>query len=541
MVPGKTYKMSDYLAIARRRLPLLILPPLVALFFSLIYSATLPDVYEPDALMAIVPQRVPDNFVQSTVTLKTEDRLEALTTQVTSRTVLEQLILEFDLYPEERSRLPMEDVVRIMRSSVTVALEAQRRGPRGLEPPHAFHVRFKYANPVVATRVTERFGSMFIDQNTRDRGALAEATDQFLQGELAEARGRLESVEKRLEAFRERHGNELPTQVQANMQVIQSTQLQIQSLVEGIARDRDRKLMLERLHSEAQREPVMPTPPSSQGTSQQPVDGMSQSGTAEQQLAAARQALGRLQTRLTPEHPDVIRTRRLISDLEPKAAAEAAEAARGERTTSAVAVSPVEAQQREALRQQKAEIESLDRQTAFKESEERRLRAQVTEYQRRLEAVPGVETEYLTLSRDYETQQLSYKALLAKSEAAKVALDLERRQIGEQFRILDPAEVPQRPISPIRLQINAIGLGIGLVLGLGIAALLEFRDTTYRSESDVLDALSLPVLALVPHVATAEEQRQLGRKRWALSAAAAGVVVAGGYVFWTMQLWTRVI
>ncbi len=85
--------------------------------------------------MAIVPQRVPDNFVQSTVTLKTEDRLEALTTQVTSRTVLEQLILEFDLYPEERARLPMEDVVRKMRSSVTVALEAQRRGPRGLEPP----------------------------------------------------------------------------------------------------------------------------------------------------------------------------------------------------------------------------------------------------------------------------------------------------------------------------------------------------------------------------------------------------------------------
>ncbi len=107
---------------------------------------------------------------------------------------------------------------------------------------------------------------------------------------------------------------------------------------------------------------------------------MPANGTAEQQLAAAELALGRLQMRLTPEHPDVIRARRLITDLEPKVAAEAAAAARGERPAAAAPISPLEAQQREALRQQKAEIESLDRQTAFKESEERRLRGQVNEH-----------------------------------------------------------------------------------------------------------------------------------------------------------------
>lgn len=532
MLLTKKLTAADVLGIVKRRGWLLVIPPALTLMASLIYSASLPNVYQSNMLIAIVPQRVPDAFVKSTVTLRTEQRLDAITVQVTSRTILEQMIREFDLYPAERARVPMEDIVVRMRDSIDVQLERPRLGPRGPEPPHAFHVRFTYPDPNVATRVTQRLGSLFVDQNSRDRAALADATDQFLDAQLAQARERLEAHESRLEAFRQRHGKELPTQLTTNMQAIQSASLQIQALVESIARDRDRKLMLERLYREAGSEPAAAPALSTAVSSGGDETGTAQ--TAQQQLAAARALLARLELRLTPEHPDIVRTRRVIADLEPKAAAEAAGPSTGN-TASAATVE--DSQRRERLRVMAAEIESLDRQMRFKESEEARLRGVVGEYQRRIEAVPAIEAEWASLTRDYDTLQATYRELLNKSESSKVAVDLEKRQIGEHFRVVDAARVPVHPISPNRLQINALGLLLGLFIGVGVGALLELRDATFRSEKDVLDVVALPVLATVPYVSTEVERKKQTRVRIAVALGAVLLAVAAGVVFVSMRLW----
>ena len=538
MLPGKKFDVTEIVRILKARAWVLALPPVLALFAALIVAAMLPNMYQSDMLIAIIPQRVPDAFVRTTVTLRTEERLDALATQVMSRTVIEKMIEEMDLYQEQRGLLPMEDVVALMRNSIEVKPEAPRRGPRGPEPIHAFHVKFTYPDPKVAAQVTQKLGSLFVDQNARDRGALAEATNEFLETQLADARRRLEATEGKLEAFRERHGAELPTLVNSNLQVMQSTQMQIQAMVESIARDRDRKMMLERLYNEAQAETIAP-PPVAQQPAGQP-EAATAAGTPEQQLAQTRAALGRLEQRLRPEHPDVVRTRKLVKKLEEQVQAAAA-AAPASTTPVPTATSPEEQQRRERLRGMHAEIESLDRQTQFKEAEERRLRDVVAEYRRRIEAVPGLESEWLLLTRDYETEQTAYKDLLGKSELSKVAVDLERRQIGEQFRILDPAGVPVRPISPNRIQINGIGLGIGIVLGLAIAVLLELRDTSFRDERDIVTVLSLPVLALVPYVETSAEQARRSRRMAILGTGGVMTVGAVAYVFWTMRLWNFIL
>ena len=539
MLPGKTFTPRDFLDILRRRVWLIALPPVVALFGALVYSSTLPDRYQSDMLIAIVPQRVPDAFVRSTVTLRTEERLSAIEVEVKSRTSLEQMIGEFDLYPEQRRDRPMEDVVKMMRDDIEVDLERPRAGARGPEPVSMFHVRFTHTEPSTAARVTQRLGSLFVDLNAHDRSALAEATDQFLDTQLTEARKRLEAQERRLEAFRRQHGNELPTQMQSNMQMIQTTQLQVQALIESTARDRDRKMMLERLYREAQAEPFVVEAQQGPATSGAP--GVAAVGTAQQQLAAARSALAGLERRLTPEHPDVVRTRRLIAELEPKAAAEEAERAAGDSGPSDVVSSRDEAARRERLRQMAAEVESLDRQMAFKETEERRLREVVAEYQRRIEAVPGLESEWTAVSRDYDTQQVAYDELLRKSEASRIALDLEQRQIGEQFRIVDPAGVPVNPVASIRARVNGAGLALGLVFGLGLAAFLEFRDASFRSDTDVLEALALPVLVVVPRVCTSAEKRHRRRRHLAVACAAVVAAAGMGYVAWTLELWNSVL
>jgi polysaccharide chain length determinant protein (PEP-CTERM system associated) len=542
MLPGRNYTASDYATMAWRRRWLMVGGLVLGGYSALIVSSRLHDMYRSEMLIQVVPQRVPDSYVQSTVTMRTEERLNALSQQVLSRTALESLINEMNLYSEQRARLPLQDVVDLMRRDVEVdPVISQVRGGSDAE---AFYVRFSYADREIATRVTERLGGLFIDLNAKDRGQLAEATNQFLASQLAETRRQLEEQERRLEQFREQHAGRLPSQLDSNMQAIQSTQLGIQALVESLARDRDRKLMLERLYNEAELEmssvaPAPPPPSAAQATA----EGVAAPAlTPAQQLAAARDALGRLQLRLTDEHPDIIRTKRIIAELEARVAEEAVgKPASPEGGSAPLTLSPEVVTRRERLRQARAEIDSLARQIVFKEAEEKRLRETLALYQRRIEEIPGVESEWVALTRDYDTQQAAYKDLLAKSEQSRVAVELERRQIGEQFRILDPARPPARPTGVKRIQLNGIGTAAGLLLGVALAAFLEFRDRTFRTMQDVHEVLQLPIVAHVPNVLLESERRRQRRARLMASFAVLALAIAGGYGFWTLELWKYVV
>ena len=525
MLPTKKYGIGDYIGIARRRAWMLVPTTAVCLLAALVYSSGLPNVYEAEMFVQIIPQRVPGNYVESTVTIKTEDRLDALSQQVTSRSQLERIILDLNLYQKERATLPMQDVVEKMRTSVSI--DPQR--PRSHLPVDSFYLRFKYGDPLMAARVTERLGTLYIDYNARERGALAEAAKDFLVTQLNEAKERLEAQEAKLQAFRERHTGRLPSQLDSNMQAIQSTQMQRQAVVESLARDRDRKLMLERLYNDALAEPLPAAPATQASPDSNAVSVMS----PQRRLELERATLARLQQRLTEEHPDVKRSKKQVAELEKLVA----ETPPTPNSPAPATAAPEEIQRRDRINGMRAELESLDRQIAFKESEERRLSGVIADYQGRIEAVPGVESEWLSLSRDYDTVQQTFKALLLKAESAKSAVELENRQVGEQFRMLDAPRVPARPISPNRLMITAAGLAAGLGLGLALVVGLELRDATFRSSADIEQTLGLPVIALVPELTTAAGRRRLRMQRWLVGASAAVALFAGGYVVWAMRLW----
>jgi hypothetical protein len=142
------------------------------------------------------------------------------------------------------------------------------------------------------------------------------------------------------------------------------------------------------------------------------------------------------------------------------------------------------------------------------------------------------------LTRDYSTLQAAYASLLTKREDSKIAANLERRQIGEQFRILDPASLPERPYNEVRrLAIMGSGALAGLVIGLLLIGFREYRDLTLRHESDVVRILSLPVLALVPAMRSRREQRSR-RIRSLAANLTAGVALVGAValiVAWRLQ------
>ena len=160
-----------------------------------------------------------------------------------------------------------------------------------------------------------------------------------------------------------------------------------------------------------------------------------------------------------------------------------------------------------------AEVESLGRQIQAKEQEEARLRSVIGDYQGRVESAPARESDLTELMRDYETLQRSYTSLLTKKEEAQVSANLERHQIGEQFKILDPARLPEKPYSPNRPLFYGAGAALGLGMGLLLAGFLEYRDTTLKTDADVVATLMLPVLAMIPELTTPASDLVVETKR----------------------------
>jgi uncharacterized protein involved in exopolysaccharide biosynthesis len=324
---------------------------------------------------------------------------------------------------------------------------------------------------------------------------MARETSEFLESQLVTARKRLVEQEKRLEAYRLRFGPELPTQLQSNIQVIQNTQAQLQTLGEALNRDRDRRLLVARQLADLQSDQYLADPTTLPAPS---------AASASVQLESALADLRNLELRVTPEHPDLLRARQLVADLRNRAQKEAAASA----SAPSKPLTAPEIAKRNKIKELQGELESLDRQMAVKVESEGELRASLDTYQKRIEAVPTRESELIAITRDYDTLQSLYRTLLAKKEDSKIAENLEQRQVIEQFKVLDPPRRPERPFGPNRLLIDLGGALGGLIIGFGLAALLEYLDKTVKVEADLRAVVAMPVIALIPVMTVGSERRK---------------------------------
>jgi polysaccharide chain length determinant protein (PEP-CTERM system associated) len=522
VLPGRKYTPEEILRIGLHRWWLIVFPLCVFTVAAVIAGRYLPDRYRSETLIMLVPQRIPDSYVKSTVATPIESRLATLKEQIMSRSRLERIILDLGLYPSLRQRLPMEDVVQRMRDDIDVKTTANE----------SFRVSYVSQDARTAQKATERLASLFIEESLRDRENVAEDTNQFLESQLQDARRRLVEQEKKLEEYRRRYSGQLPTQLTANMQSMSSAQLQLQSVNDATDRARERRVAFERQLADLQApDPALAV------TTAAPKDGTAVESTA-QLLERARADLQLLQLRYTPDHPDVRRLQRTVRDLEAKQQSEL-KSGSTDATVREPVLTPLEAQRQKRIRDLKAQIADVDAELKGRQQDETQLRTRITEYQAKLDAVPTRESELVELTRDYTTLQTTYQSLLQKREDSQIAANLERRNIGEQFRVLDPARVPERPFSPNRLLINLGSAGAGLALGLVLIGFLEYRDSSFRLEGDVERLLNLPVLAMVPLMMSNDEQRRARRLRAVRIAGLASMAVllamAAAVVLWRFR------
>ena len=523
MMPGRSYTPATIRWIVRNRKWLLIGPMLVFGTLSLAFTYMMKDEYRAQTLILVVPQKVPEKYVGSAVAESIEQRLQSIQPQILSESRLERIITELDLYPNKRGkRGGMEEIVADMRSDISVEII---KGD-------LFRVIYSGSNPYKVMQVTQRLASLFVEENLKDREQIANGTNRFLESQLDNTRRALEEQERKVREYRQTHAGELPSQVGANLQVLQASSFQFQTGEETLSRDRDRRLELERTLAELNQaeqlarekekekekkgDAALPAPaaagvagaegPSATTAPPAAMTPTSDLATNLAMLQTLQRSLAGLQIRLKPDHPDIIRTKRLIADME-----KAIGVGQGAEPGEVVRVDPGAAVRTARISQVRAQIDNIDKEIARKTAEQEKLKVQIQTLQRRVENEPTRESELIGLTRDYDTSRATYQSLLARREEAGIAADLERQQVGQQFKTLDPARLPEKPSGPNRQRINLIAAGAGLALGLGLTVLLEIRDQSFRNAVEIVPVLSLPVLASVPAIMTRTERLRARR------------------------------
>lgn len=479
-MPGqRELTFEDYIGIVRRRWPILVALSVLGCGAGLAAARFLPKRYTSQTLVLVQQPAVPGDYVKPVVSDDTTERLASMQQEILSRARLEPIIQQYGLYREDLNRTPMEELVDRLRKTITITPLAPMAETKAQGLP-GFTISVDFNDPRMAQQICSTITSMFMEENLQIRQRQADQTTQFLGKQLDDAKARLDEQDTKLASFQRRYLGSLPDDEPRNINVLQGLNTQLDAATQAISRAQQDKTFAE----SALNEQLAEWKATQEGHNPQ---------TQEQELAALQSQLVELKSKYTDDHPDVIRVERDIETLKKKMAETGSEGDLANTTKNNQ--TPLEPAAIQLLRTQ---IHENDETIKERTAEQTQIQQRVKLYQSRIDASPEVEQETKQLTRDYQTALDFYNDLLKKRDQSAMATDLERRQEGEQFQVLDPANLPDNPSFPKKRDFGLGGLAGGLALGCGLIAVLEMRDTSLKSERDVEVLLHLPVLATVP-------------------------------------------
>jgi polysaccharide chain length determinant protein (PEP-CTERM system associated) len=505
-----SFNFREYLDIAVRRIYWIIIPFLIILLGGFYYILETPKIYQASTLILVQAQKVPENYVRSTVTTSVQDRLRTIEQQVTSRTNLENIIKECKLFdqPPENKMLTEEKVALVKKQiGINVA------NPSGGES--AFSISFIGKDPVKITQVTNALASNFISENLKIRESQAFGTSDFLINELETVRIKLEEKEKQLKAYKEKYMGGLPEQLDANLKILDRLQIQLDQLKNNLKTDEDKLAALQQPVAAVGQLVAIPS------TLNNVPSGQS---ADENNIFALKKELASLQARYTDSYPDIIQLKNKIAILE-KTQSSSVSASSSDSTTQPKASSPQIAGNN---RSRQKEIDIRNEISSIK-AEITKTEADIDWYQTKVKDTPTRAQEMLSLNRDYNNLNNQYNTLLNKELESELSLSMEKKQQGEQFKIIDPAKVPVKPIKPNIQKLALLILVLGVGVGCCLAYLIEFMDTSYKSLLEIEKDLTIPVLITMP---TIYSQAEVLKKKWRKILAIASISI--GFVFCTV-------
>ena len=511
----------DYILTAGRRQFWFIVIPFFIIFLAvMIYCVFCSRTFRSSSLILVQPQEVPAEYIKSTVTSDVKSRLNSITDEVLSRSALEEVINKFDLFPEFKARGRMYDAIENLRKKITVTVKESGGGWN--RSPSSFEIAFEGPDPRTVRDVTSALASLYIEHNFRIRAEQAAGTLKFLDRELERTREELRQKEELVRQFKEKYLGLLPEQMENNARILTQLQQHLDSMNKSLQAAEDRKVLLQ-----------------AQSTRLRVIQPGSSTSAREEDLPTTveglRQELQRLQNRYSDQHPDVLRLKRLIEKAEKGEQTPGGQPdARGSTDSKSSDTHRLISAEREDV---SAQLQFMDKDILSLRQERDKTRALIDDYRHRIESGPKIEQMFLDLRRDYQQASDNYQSLLQKKLQAEMAENLERTQKGEQFKILDQANLPLVPYKPDIPKLLSLGFVVALGCGFGLAFYREFRDPAFWTRKELEGVLELPILITVPVIST---ERDLHRRKVMMAAAVGLLVFMGSALLLALfVLWKR--
>jgi polysaccharide chain length determinant protein (PEP-CTERM system associated) len=506
----EAFSPGYYIDLVFRRRWLMIIPFCLAMIVGIILVFTLPRIYQAGTLILVRPQRVPEKYVSSIVDSDIESRINTISQQILSRTNLEKVIKQFNLFSEPgQEKMFMEDKIAGLRKRIEIDVARTRR-----KDADAFSISFNGTVPEQVMRVANGLATFFIDENLKVREAQAVGTSNFLDDELVTMRKRLEGVEQQLKDYRKQYMGELPDQLETNLRILDRLQMQLNDKQESLRDEKSRRSAIEGQIA-ANRKFL-----TGSGS------GVSEEGDSVS-LEQLRAQLAALRASYTDSHPDVIRLQDKIADLEERY--KSGELNASGNLPAQASADPAVLMVRKSLDEQARQRYQAGLEIRNLEVEIANIEGQIKDHQQRVERTPQHEQELLTLQRDYNNLKESYNSLTNRKLEAEIAVNMEKKQKGEQFSIIDPARLPEKPVSPDMRRLFLMVLAAGLGLGAGLVILLDFFDSSLRRPESLEADLGVPILATVPKIYQPGDirRKKLNRLLTAVSLFAAACLLTG--------------
>jgi polysaccharide biosynthesis transport protein len=552
-------QIKTILDMAYRRKKILISFFLISLIAGVGQYSSSPKMYKASARVIYQRQKINPSKLSPESTEKTMKMVSTLSQQVTSRTNLEKIIKEFNLYSEELEKLPVEYVIVEMRDNINI------KSTRG----DVFNVVFSGPDPKKVELVTNALAAKFIEENLRYRAEKAGETSSYVKDELAMAKKIIDRKEQSMRDFKLKNYNEMPQQVEINISRLNSLQSQYNSTQSGI-RDFERTKILiqeqinlrketiaaaERFNKQEEnlKEANAPRVAPKEKTTKSEDDLALEE--INEKIKKARSYLDSLRVKYTDKHPDVKKAKSLLEKNEAEYAAltdnkqveekentkdEKQENEKPEKETLAGGTEksteeklPRDPQLEQLALQLKEVIYNIDNlQETGKE-----ITKQIELVKKWINATPVREAEWTALTRDYEQYNNHYQELVAMDLAAESIKSLERRQQGSQFKIIDPARFPAKPYKPVFFKILCVSIFLGLGAGVGLAFILETMDSSFKNAEELETFIELPVVCAIPDIPTENEKKRAGiiNALWVVFLGGAGLIIFGAIAYFIYQ------
>jgi polysaccharide chain length determinant protein (PEP-CTERM system associated) len=474
--------VNKYLDLFSRRKIFIITVLILSLPVGLgIYLRT-PKLYQSSSLLSYQQQKINPNAMSPDIQANLRDIVNTLSQIVISRSNLEKLIKELNLYPEQRKMLPIEDVIGMFRSKIEI--EPSTRG-------NIFSIVYSGGQPEQVVRVTNALAAKFIEENLKYRHERATDTSVYTNQELQMAKKVMDAKENAMRDYKLQNYNEMPENRDANMSQLASLQMQYQSRQESI-QDLERTLVLIQDQINNRRMLV-------QSTSGSEVSDDELSNY--QRLQNLRTNLDSLLLKYTEKHPEIIRVRKLIKKMEEEGVSGGAASSGVSRRANGMPYDNV-------LMQLEVQQKGIRLNIANIEKEKEQLKNRIGQYEEWVKAAPQREAEWSSLTREYSQLKKHYDYLVSQNLQAESMVNLEERQKGSQFKIEDPARYPGKPIKPNFLIIMGMSILAGLGLGVGGALVLDTFDSSLRDPETLEPLLGIPLLITIPFIETKAEQKK---------------------------------